>query len=55
MGVGENLKEFCLRAAGRPVAVELKQVLKGVLFEIHVINISIIAIRQAANKSGTHI
>ena len=32
MGVGENLKEFCLRAAGRPVAVELKQVLKGVLF-----------------------
>lgn len=29
---GENLKESCLRAAGRPVAVELKQVLKGVLF-----------------------
>lgn len=31
MRVGENLEESCLRAAGRPVAVELKQVLKGVL------------------------
>lgn len=32
-----------------------KDVLKGVLFEIHHFNISIIAIRQAANKSGAHI